>query len=44
MAIAAGRAYSERHYDDAYTSVNLRKFDMRRIMHGNRTFEPLKCF
>lgn len=30
-AIAAARAYAERVYDGAYHTINLRRFDMRRI-------------
>ena len=37
-AIAAARAYAERVYDGAYHTINLRKFDMRRIVKN----DPLK--
>ncbi|KHN87226.1 FAD-dependent oxidoreductase domain-containing protein 1 [Toxocara canis] len=31
-ALAAGRGFSERIFDGAYTSINMRKFDMRRLL------------
>ena len=43
MSIAAGKLFSEKIFDGAYTTVNVRKYDMRRIMHGNKIQEPLKC-
>ena len=43
MGIAAGKLFSEKIFDGAYTTVNIRKYDMRRIMHGNKIQEPLKC-
>ncbi|KAI1730530.1 FAD dependent oxidoreductase domain-containing protein [Ditylenchus destructor] len=43
LAIAAGRLYQEREYELAYLSTNVRKFDMRRIMHGKRYHEPLRA-
>uniref|UniRef100_A0A7E4V1K9 FAD-dependent oxidoreductase domain-containing protein 1 n=1 Tax=Panagrellus redivivus TaxID=6233 RepID=A0A7E4V1K9_PANRE len=43
MSIAMGRLFAERIFEGAYTTVNVRKFDMRRIMHGNKVAEPLKC-
>nr|CAD2133635.1 unnamed protein product [Meloidogyne enterolobii] len=43
MSIAIGKALSERFYDRAYVTVNLRKFDMRRIMHGSRCKELFRC-
>ncbi|KAL3088790.1 hypothetical protein niasHT_023138 [Heterodera trifolii] len=43
MAIAAGRMFMERIFDFAYSTVNLRKFDMRRIMHGERLHEQFRC-
>uniref|UniRef100_A0A915NRL3 FAD dependent oxidoreductase domain-containing protein n=1 Tax=Meloidogyne floridensis TaxID=298350 RepID=A0A915NRL3_9BILA len=42
MSIAIGKALSEKFYDRAYVTVNLRKFDMRRIMHGSRCKELKK--
>ncbi|KAE9550122.1 hypothetical protein FO519_006659 [Halicephalobus sp. NKZ332] len=42
MSIAAGKLFSEKIFDGAYTTVNVRKYDMRRIMHGNKVYEPLK--
>jgi glycine/D-amino acid oxidase-like deaminating enzyme len=42
MSLAAGRAYYERAMQQAYTSINLRRFDLRRIMMGNREEEALK--
>ncbi|KAF7623565.1 DAO domain-containing protein [Meloidogyne graminicola] len=43
LSIAIGKMISERIYDRAYITVNLRKFDMRRIMHGNRFNELFRC-
>jgi len=43
MSIAIGKALSEKFYDRAYVTVNLRKFDMRRIMHGSRCKELFRC-
>lgn len=43
LSIAIGKLYSERAYDQAYTTVNVRDFDMRRIMQGKRKTEPIKC-
>ncbi|CAB3405883.1 unnamed protein product [Caenorhabditis bovis] len=37
-SLAAGRAYAERIFDGAYINVNLRKFDMRRIVK----MDPIK--
>jgi glycine/D-amino acid oxidase-like deaminating enzyme len=42
MSLAAGKLYSERALDYAYSLVNVRRFDLRRIMQGNRETEPLK--
>ncbi|KAI6222507.1 putative fad oxidoreductase [Aphelenchoides besseyi] len=42
LSLAAGRLYAERAYDCAYSTVNVRRFDMRRIMLGNREVESLK--
>ncbi|KAI6181893.1 putative fad oxidoreductase [Aphelenchoides besseyi] len=42
LSLAAGRLYAERAYDCAYSTVNVRRFDMRRIMLGNREMESLK--
>jgi hypothetical protein len=43
LSIAIGKCLAERIYDLAYTSVNLRKFDMRRVMHGRRIHELFRC-
>ncbi|KAK0404837.1 hypothetical protein QR680_017657 [Steinernema hermaphroditum] len=43
-SISVGRAFAERIFDGAYTSINLRKFDMRRIMAGSKIEEPLSRF
>jgi FAD-dependent oxidoreductase domain-containing protein 1 len=43
MAIAAGKLYSERIFDSAYVTINVRKYDMRRIMNQQKYQEPLKC-
>uniref|UniRef100_A0A0N4Z5L0 FAD-dependent oxidoreductase domain-containing protein 1 n=1 Tax=Parastrongyloides trichosuri TaxID=131310 RepID=A0A0N4Z5L0_PARTI len=40
--LSAAKAFSERAYDGAYTSFNLRKYDMRRIMKNQPLKEPLK--
>ena len=42
LSLAAGRLYAERALDDAYSTVNVRRFDLRRIMMGSRESEPLK--
>uniref|UniRef100_A0A914QP58 Uncharacterized protein n=1 Tax=Panagrolaimus davidi TaxID=227884 RepID=A0A914QP58_9BILA len=42
MAIAAGKLYSERIFDSAYVTINVRKYDMRRIMNQKKYQEPLK--
>uniref|UniRef100_A0A914W269 FAD-dependent oxidoreductase domain-containing protein 1 n=1 Tax=Plectus sambesii TaxID=2011161 RepID=A0A914W269_9BILA len=38
-AIAAGRGLMERFYDGAYTSINMRKFDMRRLVKNAKLEE-----
>jgi len=43
LSIAIGKLYSEKAYDGAYTTTNVRKFDMRRIMSGTRFTEPYRC-
>uniref|UniRef100_A0AC35TSI0 DAO domain-containing protein n=1 Tax=Rhabditophanes sp. KR3021 TaxID=114890 RepID=A0AC35TSI0_9BILA len=40
--LSAARAFAERVFDGAYTSINLRKYDMRRIMQNQPIKEPLK--
>ncbi|EFO93823.1 hypothetical protein CRE_12628 [Caenorhabditis remanei] len=41
-SMAAARAYAERIFDGAYINVNLRKFDMRRIVKMDPITEPCK--
>ncbi|TKR81396.1 hypothetical protein L596_015270 [Steinernema carpocapsae] len=41
-SLAVGRGFAERIFDGAYTSINLRKFDMRRIMAGQKIEEALR--
>ncbi|EYC08785.1 hypothetical protein Y032_0064g3527 [Ancylostoma ceylanicum] len=38
-SLAAGRAFAERLYEGAYVNINLRKFDMRRIVKMDRLQE-----
>ncbi|VDL72776.1 unnamed protein product [Nippostrongylus brasiliensis] len=38
-SLAAGRAFAERLYDGAYVNINLRKFDMRRIVKMDKLRE-----
>ncbi|KJH42878.1 FAD dependent oxidoreductase [Dictyocaulus viviparus] len=38
-SLAAGRAFAERIFDGAYININLRKFDMRRIMKMDKLHE-----
>ncbi|KAK5982804.1 FAD-dependent oxidoreductase domain-containing protein 1 [Trichostrongylus colubriformis] len=38
-SLAAGRAFAERTYDGAYVNINLRKFDMRRIVKVDKLRE-----
>lgn len=40
--LSAARAFAEKIFDGAYVSVNLRKYDMRRIMKREPLREPLK--
>uniref|UniRef100_A0A0K0FYA2 FAD-dependent oxidoreductase domain-containing protein 1 n=1 Tax=Strongyloides venezuelensis TaxID=75913 RepID=A0A0K0FYA2_STRVS len=40
--LSAAKAFAERAFDGAYVSVNLRKYDMRRIMKNEPLKEPLK--
>lgn len=42
-SIAAGRAYAERIFDGAYITVNLRKFDMRRLVKMDRITEQIRA-
>lgn len=42
MSLAGGKLYSERALDYAYSMVNVRRFDLRRIMMGNKEKERLK--
>lgn len=42
MSLAAAKLYSERAYDYAYSTINVRRFDMRRVMTGSRERERLK--
>ncbi|CAD6190208.1 unnamed protein product [Caenorhabditis auriculariae] len=37
-SLAAGRSYAEKIFEGAYINVNLRKFDMRRIIKMDRSF------
>ncbi|CAI4229323.1 unnamed protein product [Auanema sp. JU1783] len=41
-SLAAGRAFAERVFDGAYVNINLRKFDMRRIVKTEKLIEKLK--
>lgn len=41
-SMAAARAYAERIFDGAYINVNLRKFDMRRIVKMDPITEPCR--
>lgn len=41
-SIAAARAYAERVYDGAYHTINLRRFDMRRIVKNDPIFEKYR--
>lgn len=43
LSIALGKLGAERALDEAYATTNLRKYDMRRIMHGKRYHELLRC-
>lgn len=42
-SLAAGRAFAERLYDGAYVNINLRKFDMRRIVKMDRLQEAFSA-
>jgi glycine/D-amino acid oxidase-like deaminating enzyme len=42
LSLAAGKLYSERALDHAYSTINVRRFDLRRVMLGNREREELK--
>lgn len=42
LGLTAGKLYAERALDCAYSMINVRRFDMRRLMLGNREHEPLK--
>uniref|UniRef100_A0A1I7X9M2 Glycosyl-4,4'-diaponeurosporenoate acyltransferase n=1 Tax=Heterorhabditis bacteriophora TaxID=37862 RepID=A0A1I7X9M2_HETBA len=42
-SIAAGRAYSEKVFDGAYVNINLRRFDMRRIVKFEKLEEIYKA-
>lgn len=43
LSIAIGKLYCERMFDAAYTTINVRKFDMRRIMQGKRYDKEYRC-
>jgi hypothetical protein len=43
ISLAAGKLFTEKIYDEAYSTINVRKFDMRRIMMGNRFEENFRC-
>jgi hypothetical protein len=43
MSIAIGKMLSEKFYEYAYITTNLRPFDMRRIMQGKRYEELYRC-
>lgn len=43
MSIAVGRSIVERVKEVAYTTINLRKFDQRRVMHGQKFTELFRC-
>ncbi|XGW16336.1 hypothetical protein V3C99_001641 [Haemonchus contortus] len=42
-SLAAGRAFAERLYDGAYVNINLRKFDMRRLVKMDRLQEEFNA-
>lgn len=42
-SLAAGRAFAERVFDGAYVNINLRRFDMRRIVKMDRLKESFSC-
>ncbi|GMR33894.1 hypothetical protein PMAYCL1PPCAC_04089 [Pristionchus mayeri] len=41
-SVAAARAYAERLYDGAYHTINLRRFDMRRIVKNDPIIEKYR--